>query len=578
MAAGGPVQELSEELTCSVCLGYFRDPVMLTECGHNFCRACLTRTWGEPPADASCPQCREIVQPRNLKPNRQLANVVEIAKKLSLQGEREGAAEAEEGKGLVCEKHQEPLKLFCREDRGLICVVCDRSKEHRHHDVIPAEEAAQEYKDKLHSFTGILRKEREKILAWKENTEKQTQGLLEQNESERQTRVAEFRKLHQLLEEQEKLLLAQLAEVKKEIVRERDGHLARLSGELSSLESVIHEMEEKIRQPTSELLQDVESILKRCKKTEAFGNSSSLALEMIWRTNSVWDIHSFLAAGMEKFKDALVSQIQPQRAGARAAKLPQAYSWRFPAGPHIASSLGRQPHRRRGRARPGPRPPGSTFVHTGERQLPNSASTGPLPATTVLGRPTAAASSFPLVPAADVTLDPDTAHPQLILSEDRKSVRCEGKAQPLPNNPERFDGRTVVLGCEEFTSGQHFWEVTVECEGWWAVGVARKSVRRMGEIVFSPDEGIWAVGKMGLNYMALSPQRYHLGLNGKLKRIRVALNYDKEQVDFFDPDTADLLYTFSAASFCGEPLLPFFWVSRTGYLSLPQSHSTGATL
>ena len=66
---------------------------------------------------------------------------------------------------------------------------------------------------------------------------------------------AAFRKLHQILEEQEKLLLAQLEEVEKEIARKRDEHLARLSRELSSLGGLIREMEEKHQQPPGELLQ-----------------------------------------------------------------------------------------------------------------------------------------------------------------------------------------------------------------------------------------------------------------------------------------------------------------------------------
>ncbi|XP_029769755.1 E3 ubiquitin-protein ligase TRIM41-like, partial [Terrapene carolina triunguis] len=130
MAAENPVESLQEEATCPLCLEYFTEPVTL-ECGHNFCRACIT---------ASCPQCRETVQHRNLRPNRQLANVLEIAKRLSLQAAK-GA-----GEDGVCERHQEALKLFCEEDQTPICVVCHLSRAHCAHTVVPIEEAAQEYK------------------------------------------------------------------------------------------------------------------------------------------------------------------------------------------------------------------------------------------------------------------------------------------------------------------------------------------------------------------------------------------------------------------------------------------------
>lgn len=138
MANGCPIKELCEETTCPICLEYFKDPVIL-DCGHNFCRACLTQHWKGFGMAAACPQCREKDQRRSVRPNRQLANVVELVKKLQM-------GEKAEGKWRMCEKHQEPLKLFCKDHQAPICLVCVTSKEHESHKVVPQEEACQEYK------------------------------------------------------------------------------------------------------------------------------------------------------------------------------------------------------------------------------------------------------------------------------------------------------------------------------------------------------------------------------------------------------------------------------------------------
>ncbi|XP_032095032.1 tripartite motif-containing protein 52-like [Thamnophis elegans] len=140
-----PVESLHKEATCSVCLEYFRDPVSIA-CGHSFCRACITQCWKDQSTNFSCPQCREIALQRNFRPNRELGNVVEITRRLSLHA-LQGAAGQEEGEGRpLCEKHQEALKLFCSEEESLICCICREARAHRSHTVFPIEEAAQDYK------------------------------------------------------------------------------------------------------------------------------------------------------------------------------------------------------------------------------------------------------------------------------------------------------------------------------------------------------------------------------------------------------------------------------------------------
>uniref|UniRef100_A0A8C8VPE6 Zinc finger protein RFP-like n=1 Tax=Pelusios castaneus TaxID=367368 RepID=A0A8C8VPE6_9SAUR len=138
MAATNPAKTLQDETSCPICLEYFKDPMVL-DCDHNFGRACITQCW-EGSQTLSCPQCGQTCPEKNLRPNRQLRNIMESARGLRLQSAREAETEG------LCEKHREPLKLFCKDDQIPICVVCDRSKEHRDHRVIPAEEVAEEFK------------------------------------------------------------------------------------------------------------------------------------------------------------------------------------------------------------------------------------------------------------------------------------------------------------------------------------------------------------------------------------------------------------------------------------------------
>ncbi|XP_039358216.1 butyrophilin subfamily 1 member A1-like [Mauremys reevesii] len=164
------------------------------------------------------------------------------------------------------------------------------------------------------------------------------------------------------------------------------------------------------------------------------------------------------------------------------------------------------------------------------------------------------------VEEVNVTLDPDTAHPKLVLSEDRKSVRWGGMWQDLPENPERFDTMFCVLGCEGFTSGRHCWEVEVGDATFWAVGVARESVGRKGWISLSPERGIWAVEWWWGQFRALTNPVTLLPLSRVPSRIRVCLDCDRGQVTFINAGDDTQIFTFPPGSIPWKRIRPWLWV------------------
>ncbi|XP_051782357.1 butyrophilin subfamily 1 member A1-like isoform X5 [Erpetoichthys calabaricus] len=159
--------------------------------------------------------------------------------------------------------------------------------------------------------------------------------------------------------------------------------------------------------------------------------------------------------------------------------------------------------------------------------------------------------------AADVTFDPETAHPYLIVSEDGKEVRDTDTRQRVTDNPKRFDYCGIVLAREGFTSGRHYWEVEVGGKTEWDLGVARESVIRKGKITLSPYNGYWTVWLRNENeYAALIGHPLPLPLRVKLQTVGVFLDYDEGQVSFYNAQSRSHLYTFTD-SFT-EPLYPYF--------------------
>ncbi|XP_023411497.2 E3 ubiquitin-protein ligase TRIM38 isoform X2 [Loxodonta africana] len=168
-----------------------------------------------------------------------------------------------------------------------------------------------------------------------------------------------------------------------------------------------------------------------------------------------------------------------------------------------------------------------------------------------------------------VTLDPDTAHRELILSEDRRQVTRGCSQDNLDTSSKRFSAFPCVLGCEGFTSGRHYFEVDVGEGTGWDLGVCIENVQRDKSMKQKPEFGFWTIRlckKKG--YIALTSLPVYLHLKEKPLVVGVLLDCEGGVVSFYNMTTGSHIFTFPKASF-SDTLRPYFQVYQYSPLFLP---------
>ncbi|XP_059353739.1 E3 ubiquitin/ISG15 ligase TRIM25-like [Carassius carassius] len=183
------MSSLSEEIQCSICLDVFTDPVT-TPCGHNFCKICLNKCWDNSQT-CSCPYCKDTFKQRpDLKINTTLRELVDHCKKKSPEKTTEVLCDICEERKLkalksclvcqssycethlephlrvaglkkhklmdpvsnledyICQKHDRPLDLFCRDDQTCVCSICTVT-DHKNHNTVAIEEDSEKKKTEL---------------------------------------------------------------------------------------------------------------------------------------------------------------------------------------------------------------------------------------------------------------------------------------------------------------------------------------------------------------------------------------------------------------------------------------------
>lgn len=157
-----------------------------------------------------------------------------------------------------------------------------------------------------------------------------------------------------------------------------------------------------------------------------------------------------------------------------------------------------------------------------------------------------------------VSLDPDTAHPELSLSQNLKEVTHTGVRQQLTPSPKRITGFQGVLGRDGFTCGRSYFQVQVKENYEWVVGVAKESINRSESVGAKPLNGFWAIWLYkGDEYGTYDQSYVPLSLT-ELQTLGVFLDYDEGLVSFYNISSKQLIYSFTGFSFSGK-LFPYFY-------------------
>ncbi|XP_028262039.1 E3 ubiquitin/ISG15 ligase TRIM25 [Parambassis ranga] len=152
---------------------------------------------------------------------------------------------------------------------------------------------------------------------------------------------------------------------------------------------------------------------------------------------------------------------------------------------------------------------------------------------------------------SEVTFDPDTAHPNLVLSEDLKTVTFSAVKQPYPSSPLRFTNFFQVLSIQSFFEGDHTWEVELEGSP-WIIGVcySGKLARSGLPSALESSRSSWCL--MWFNNLLTAFEQSHsvpLKRTTVSRRLEIKLSFKTHRLSFYNisPTSGKThVYTFKA--------------------------------
>lgn len=173
-------------------------------------------------------------------------------------------------------------------------------------------------------------------------------------------------------------------------------------------------------------------------------------------------------------------------------------------------------------------------------------------------------TALPLAVVNDLTFDPSTAHPSLVLSRSGRRVECsEQKASPAGEDPCQFDKAVAVVARQLLSDGEHYWEVEVGDKPRWALGVIAAQASRRGRLHAVPSQGLWLLGlrdgKILEAHVEAKEPRALRTPERRPSRIGIYLSFGDGVLSFYDASDADALeLLFAFRERLPGPVYPFF--------------------
>ncbi|KAK5914655.1 hypothetical protein CgunFtcFv8_009078 [Champsocephalus gunnari] len=576
-----------QELTCSICLDLFDEPVS-TPCGHNFCQVCIGGYWASSSL-CTCPLCkREFEERPQLSVNKVFALIADTykvghygaagppvllgngtpvlpgAKAMPPGGDstevvwcdvctggKQPAVSScltctasycrehlqphlsssfyskhplmeplEALRGRTCRTHRRLMEVYCRTCQRCICAICVL-EEHRTHKTVSVQtERLGKQKHVARTEQEILNRIREKELHVTE--------LKRKLEAVKSYAEGERGQVDQLLDHLSSALDRVRTEVSGGIQNQLDtvmshgeGLVRRLEAELSQLTDRRATLEDQaVSQDHILFLQSYEEATSPLGE-EQQGEEEEPDLSLHFQLG---EVKSCLLEVKEKMEDVRMGEARMGEARMGEARMGEAR----PRGSGSAGELRTAESMLSLRG-------SSAGLRKSQWSLKDLKKMKP-----VSGHKKAR------VYMEDVTLNPVTAYPFLILSEDRKQVKRGEKLQFYRNSQQRFDVWSCISGKESFSTGRHYWEVSVGESKDWKLGVVSESAPRKGLFDMSPSNGYYAIWWSNSTLRALTaPPLTKVKSPQKLRQVGVFLDVDEGQVSFFNVKTSSEIYSFS---------------------------------